>query len=153
MLKSIRDDDVAAQSLGKDIRRARIQVMVIGSAFAGVAGALFTYYSNYVSPDNFIPIVTFNVWLMIVLGGLGNNQGTLLGTFLVVLLQKILAIFAITAPIANGTLLLNYLVYVLEGIIFLLLLVFRPKGLLVEKPVQTPADEVLLDPSRKQNAC
>ncbi len=143
MLKSIRDDHVAAQSLGKNVRRARTQVMIIGSAFAGVAGALITFYSGAVSPDNFIPIVTFNVWVMIVLGGLGNNKGALLGALLVTSLQKALSILAITLPISNAVLVLNYLVYVLEGIIFLLLLIYRPKGLIVEEPVRTPADVVL----------
>lgn len=143
MLKSIRDDDIAARTLGKNVTRARIQVMVIGSAFAGVAGALFTYYSNYVVADNFIPVVTFNVWVMIVLGGLGNNKGALLGTLIVTFLQKLLSIMAITIPIANAALVLNYSVYVIEGVIFILLLIYKPKGLLVEEPVKTPANIVL----------
>ena len=117
--------------------------MIIGSAFAGVAGALSTYYSGYVTADNFIPIVTFNVWLMIVLGGLGNNKGALLGTLLVTLLQKVLGVIAVSLPISNSVLLFDYLIYVIEGIVFLLLLIYRPRGLLVEEPVRTPADMVL----------
>ena len=101
MLKSIRDDPVASKTFGKNVTKARIQVMVIGSAFAGVAGALFTFYSNYVTPDNFIPVVTFNVWVMIVLGGLGNNKGALLGTLIVTLLQKVLSIVCNHASISK----------------------------------------------------
>jgi branched-chain amino acid transport system permease protein len=143
MLKSIRDDPVASKTFGKNVTKARIQVMVIGSAFAGVAGALFTFYSNYVTPDNFIPVVTFNVWVMIVLGGLGNNKGALLGTLIVTLLQKVLSIAAITLPFQNAALILNYSVYVIEGGLFIALLIFRPSGIIVEKPVKTPADVVL----------
>src|SRR5579872_4873908 len=150
MLKSIRDDPVASKTFGKNVTKARVQVMVIGSAFAGIAGALFTFYSNYVTPDNFIPVVTFNVWVMIVLGGLGNNKGALLGTLLVTLLQKILGIAAITLPFQNAALILNYSVYVIEGGLFIALLIFRPKGIIVEKPVKTPADQVL-DPTRKED--
>jgi len=143
LLKSIRDDDVASRTLGKNIIRTKVEVMVIGSAFAGIAGALFTYYSNYVNPDNFIPVVTFNVWVMIVLGGLGNNKGALLGTIIVTILQKALEIMSITVPIANASLVLNYLTYVIEGVVFILLLVYRPQGLLKEEPVKTPAGQVI----------
>jgi len=151
MLKSIRDDDIAAEMLGKNVTRARVQVMVIGSAFAGIAGALFTYYSNFVVADNFIPIVTFNVWVMIVLGGLGNNKGALVGTMLVTILQKILSIAAITVPIPNAALVLNYSVYIIEGIVFLLLLIYRPKGLLPEEPVKTPANMMVRPPDKSQS--
>ena len=143
MLKSMRDDPVASRTLGKNITKARVQVMVIGSAVAGIAGAFFTYYSNYVTADNFIPIVTFNVWVMIVLGGLGNNKGALVGTMIVTLLQKILGIAAITLPFQNSTLILDYATYVIEGAIFIALLIFRPSGMIAEKPVRTPADAVL----------
>ena len=143
MLKSIRDDAVASRTLGKNVTKARVQAMVIGSAIAGVAGAFFTYYSNYVTADNFIPVVTFNVWVMIVLGGLGNNKGALLGTFIVILLQKVLGIAAITLPFQNASLILNYSTYVIEGVVFIALLIFRPSGIIIEKPVKTPADAVL----------
>ena len=144
MLKSIRDDHIAARSLGKNVGRVRIQVMIIGSVFAGIAGGLFTYYSNYVSPDNFVSIVTFNVWVMIVLGGLGNNKGALLGTLIVISLQKITSVLAITLPIPNASLELNYSTYIIEGVIFLLLLMYKPQGLVPEKSVKTPAEIALV---------
>ena len=60
------------QALGKDPARFKIQVLVVGAALAGIAGAFYAHYITYIVPDQFIPLVTFYVWMAIILGGVGG---------------------------------------------------------------------------------
>jgi len=140
LLKSVRDDKTAAESLGKDVSRVRKQIMVIGSIMAGLAGALYVYYIGIASSDDFIPAVTFSVWVMMILGGYANNRGLLVGAFIITLLDR--------GSLVSGILLESYLPnpnliiygrYMVEAVILLLLLLFRQKGILPETRVKTKA--------------
>ena len=143
MLKSMRDDQIAAASLGKDLVKVRGQVLILGSALAGLAGVLYAYYSGYVNPDDFIPIRTFDVWVMVVLGGIANNRGALLGAAIMTAIDRGTQILAIQLQSFGGIAELNYLRYIIVGILMLSILMFRQKGILPEKPVKTPAYEVV----------
>ncbi|MEM4726233.1 MAG: branched-chain amino acid ABC transporter permease, partial [Nitrososphaerales archaeon] len=143
LLKSMRDDQIAATSLGKDLVKVRGQVLILGSALAGLAGVLYAYYSGYVNPDDFIPIRTFDVWVMVVLGGIANNRGVLLGAAIMTAIDRGTQILAIQLQTFGGIAELNYLRYIIVGILMLAILMFRQKGILPEKPVKTPAYEVV----------
>lgn len=84
-LEAIRDNEDAARSLGKPVAGFKIQVFIIGSAVAAGAGALTAVNVGFLVPDQFLPILTFNVWMAMIIGGSGSNKGVLLGSVLLVL--------------------------------------------------------------------
>jgi branched-chain amino acid transport system permease protein len=132
LLKAVRENDQVARSLGKRVPRIRAQVMFIGSVMAAIAGVLFALNVGFVSTNDYVVTVTLDVWVMAVLGGLGNNKGALVGTFIIVLLDRTTAVIAIQLNMIGSEFEFNYLRYILFGIILLLVLRFRPQGLLPE---------------------
>jgi branched-chain amino acid transport system permease protein len=85
MLQAIRDNEDAVKALGKDPARFKIQVLMLGAGLAGLAGAFYAHYIGYVSPDQFTPLVTFYVWMAIIMGAAGRISGALVGTALLML--------------------------------------------------------------------
>ena len=83
VLRSIRDDEVAAAALGKNVFAVRLQSFVVGSAVMGLAGAMYANFLGFISPLDFFPIFTFQVFVMLIVGGSGNNLGALLGGLVV----------------------------------------------------------------------
>ncbi len=82
-LKSIREDEDAAEVLGKDTFTLKLQSFVLGCAIMGIAGSLYTVVFAYIEPViTFKPQITFTVWAMLILGGSGNHKGAILGAFL-----------------------------------------------------------------------
>ena len=81
-LKAIREDETAAASLGKNPVRIRLESFVLGSMIMGLSGGLYVGFIGYVSPFDFQPILTFQIWTMLIVGGSGNNRGALLGALL-----------------------------------------------------------------------
>jgi branched-chain amino acid transport system permease protein len=142
LLKSIRDDKVAAESLGKDVAKVRRQIMIIGSVMAGLAGGLYVFYLGTATTDDYVPAVTFSIWVMMILGGFANNRGVLAGAFVVTLLNRgsvLLSLLLQPVITELNTTILIYLVYMLESVILLLLLVYKPKGLIPETRIKTKA--------------
>ena len=139
VVRAIRDDEVAAEALGKNRTKYKAQIFMIGSAMAGLAGGLFAQYLQYVVPGMFMPMVTFTVWIMVLLGGPANNWGALLGAGLVELFDR-------GANIAKDYLVLpvdpSSLQYILFGALIILVLFYRPQGLLKESPIKTKALEL-----------
>ena len=145
LLKSIRDDKIAAESLGKDVAKVRRRIMLIGSVMAGLAGGLYVYYIGAASTDDFVPAVTFTIWVMMILGGFANNRGVLAGALFLTLLQRGAVLLSLILqpflPTFN-TAVLIYLEYMVEAVILLVLLIFRPKGLIPETRIKTKAYEL-----------
>ena len=83
VLRAIREDEQAALALGKNARFFRLQAFAIGGAIMGLGGAIQAHFIGFVSPDNYMPILTFQVWAMLIVGGSGNNRGAILGAVLV----------------------------------------------------------------------
>jgi branched-chain amino acid transport system permease protein len=136
LLKSVREDDVVTTALGKSVKRTRAQVMVIGSAIAAVAGVFFVVNIGFASTNDYVMALTLDIWVMIVLGGLGNNKGALLGALIITVLDRVTAITAIQLNMAGSQFEFNYIRYIIFGIILLLMLRYRPQGLLPE-PLHT----------------
>lgn len=136
VLRGIREDDTAVQVLGKNTSFHKASVLAIGSACAGIAGGLFAQYIQFIDPYMFLPPVTFLVWIMLILGGAGNNWGALVGSLVVELLNR-------GTRIAKDYLVLpvdpNNLQFILYGLLLILILLYRPQGLLPEGPLKTPA--------------
>lgn len=84
LLRAIRDNEAAVIALGKDPARLKIQVFMFGAALAGLAGAFYAHFLSFISPEQFVPLVTFYVWMSIILGGVGSVRGALAGTLLLV---------------------------------------------------------------------
>ena len=135
-LRAIRDNEVAAQSLGKNLPRCRLEAIVIGSVLASMGGALFVLYAGSVTPSFTRYTWTFIPWLMLLLGGLGSNVGTLVGTAAWFTIYDLILYYkySLQGILPFDVVWLNYL---LLGIVVMLILVFRPQGLLPEKPLRT----------------
>ncbi len=84
MMRAIRDNEVAAEAMGKDVTARHLQVFVLGSAVLGVAGAMLTTLDGQFTPGSYQPLrFTFLIWVMVIVGGSGNNYGAVLGGFVV----------------------------------------------------------------------
>lgn len=84
VLRAIREDEAAAAMLGKDTFRFKLQALVLGAMVMGIGGSLYAHYARFISPQSFEPFYgTFIVWVMLILGGSGNNKGAILGAFAV----------------------------------------------------------------------
>ncbi len=83
VLRAIREDEMAAQALGKRPIRFRLQAFTLGGAIMGLAGAAQAHFIGFIAPDNYMPILTFQVWAMLIVGGSGNNRGAIAGAILV----------------------------------------------------------------------
>ena len=133
VLRAIREDEDAAASLGKRPFVFRLQSFVLGSMLMGLGGAVYAHFVGYIAPEDFLPILTFQLWAMLIVGGSGNNRGAVLGAFVVW-----------TFWAAAGSLLRGWipqaeqaraaaLQVVLIGVLIALMLVLRPRGLLGEQ--------------------
>jgi branched-chain amino acid transport system permease protein len=88
VLRAIRDDEDVAAVAGKHVLAFKVQAFALGAAVLGVAGALYAHDTSYVAPDIFAPLLTLNIILALVAGGLGNNTGAVLGAALIVTLLE-----------------------------------------------------------------
>ena len=110
MMTAIRENEPAARAAGKNVTARRIEAFVIGAAIMGLAGALFAQHLRLIEPTNtFDPAkVTFLVWVMLILGGSGNNRGAMLGAFL------IWTIWSASELVITG--IIDMLIYVFDGV-------------------------------------
>ncbi|MFK7753965.1 MAG: branched-chain amino acid ABC transporter permease [Sedimentitalea sp.] len=147
MMRAIRDNEVSAEAMGKDVTRRHLQVFVLGSAIIGVAGAMLTTLDGQLTPGTYQPLrFTFLVWVMVIVGGSGNNFGAVLGGFLIWFLwvqvepMGHLLMGAITSGMAEGSALRAHLLesaahmrLLTMGLVLLLVLRFSPRGLIPER--------------------
>ncbi len=139
VMRAIRDNDVAADSIGKNVQRFRVEAFVVGSVFMGVAGALSAHYFKFFSPDATEPLlVTFLCWVMLIAGGSGNNRGAIAGALVVWAIWSMTEIITSHLPIewASRS---AYLRMLLIGLFLQVVLQRYRQGLLPERrttPVQ-----------------
>ena len=192
ILKSIRDNDIAAESLGKDIVSYRIKAFVLSSVLAGLAGGIWALYIVAFSPGGFPPYYSFFLWIVIIIGGLGNNRGVIFGSIIIWSIEYLARTLTSDLPIFVGQFtnlfdpisdlyqqILSLIPFVGEfiasvnpitffqnlvtinppeyypqfifGIILIIFLIYRPKGLFPEHPIKTVADSVILEDSKKKD--
>jgi len=136
-LKAVRESEDAARSLGKDDVAIRRKVLVVSSAIAGIAGALFTFYVSSVEYDTWTRFAwTFWPFLIVIIGGVGNNYGVALGAFFFALIYKGLAQIQ---PYLQPYLFFdaNWLQDLLFATLLISILMIRPEGILKEKSAST----------------
>lgn len=137
LLKAVREDEEAARSLGKNVFKMKLQAFTLGSAIGGLAGIIFMFDGGFVKPDFFVSQTTFNWYLVVILGGvatvLGPPVGAIVYWFVISVLNSLL-----TQAVGDGWWIIDgtdtgAVRYVLVGVAIVLLLVFRPQGLLGDK--------------------
>lgn len=147
MMRAIRDNEVAAGAMGKDVTRRHLQVFVLGSAICGLAGAMMTTLDGQLTPASYNPLrFTFLIWIMVIVGGSGSNLGAVLGGTLIWFLwvqvepMGLWLMQAVTAGMTDGSALKQHLLasaahmrLLTMGIVLLLVLRFSPRGLIPGK--------------------
>jgi len=140
VLRAIREDEPATEAAGKSVLHFRLQAFVIGAMAMGLAGALYTHFVTFISPEAFRPdLATFLIWVMLIAGGSGNNRGAVLGAFV------IWAVWSgtefLTGLLPSGlTTQAGALRVLLIGVLLQVILIARPQGLLPERPPRSPAE-------------
>ena len=147
MMRAIRDNEISANAMGKDVVKRHLQIFVIGSGVVGIAGAMLITLDSIFTPVSFQPLrYTFLIWIMVIVGGSGNNLGAILGGFIIWFTwieaapASELIINILTSSLEENNAfkihLLNsipYFRYLIMGTILLLIMRYRPKGILPEK--------------------
>ncbi|MFQ5954265.1 MAG: branched-chain amino acid ABC transporter permease [Kiloniellales bacterium] len=130
-LKAMREGDEVPLALGKNVRSLRIRAMALGGALGGAAGSLFAHYNAFIAPDYFLPLETFLVWAMVILGGAGNYLGALLGTVVVQSIYNSTRFLDDLLPIDAS--LIGPLRMIFIGLLIILVILYRPDGILPER--------------------
>ena len=147
MMRAIRDNEEAANAMGKNVVKQHLLIFILGSAIVGIAGAMLVTQDGLFTPGSYRPMrYTFLIWVMVIVGGSGNNFGAILGGFVVWFLwieAAPIALFLInffTAGIPESNALKAHLIesvpyfrFLMMGLGLLLIMRFRPKGILPEK--------------------
>ena len=147
MMRAIRDNEVAAGAMGKNVTARHLQVFILGSAICGIAGAMMTTLDGQLTPGAYQPLrYTFLIWVMVIVGGSGNNFGAVLGGFVMwffwVQVEPIgkLLMIIMTSGLADDHAVKMHLMdsaahmrLFTMGIILILVLRFSPRGLIPEK--------------------
>ncbi|RLI77711.1 branched-chain amino acid ABC transporter permease [Archaeoglobales archaeon] len=139
LLKAMRENEMVVEAYGKNVMTIRIKTVAVGSAIAALAGALYAFYSVNVIASSFSRVEwTFYPFLMILLGGLANNKGVAAGVLAFVTVKILLIVykFEITAAL-HLPFEAVWLEYIMFGILMLIILVYKPEGLIKEKPIMT----------------
>lgn len=132
ILKAIREDEEIPRALGKNVFWYKLQAFMLGGAIAGISGAFFAWQLTTIYPSNFEPIVTFYAWTIIVLGGAGSNAGTLLGAIIFWAYDSLTRFLLPQLGILSDSQ-LGALRIVIIGLILILLMMWRPQGILGKK--------------------
>ena len=152
MMRAIRDNETAAEAMGKDVNRRRLEMFVIGNFIIGVGGAALITFASIFDPSSFAPLNhTFLIWVMVILGGSGNNLGAIIGALLVYVIWTMSEpvtmllfdqaaqlggqLFGWEAPADLPTRALQMRVFLI-GLTITLVLRYAPQGLLPERPVR-----------------
>ncbi|WP_411890346.1 branched-chain amino acid ABC transporter permease [Yoonia sp. SDW83-1] len=147
MMRAIRDNEVAAEAMGKDVTARHLQIFILGSAICGIAGAMMTTLDGQLTPGTYQPLrFTFLVWVMVIVGGSGNNFGAVLGGMLIWWLWVMVEPLGlglmdfIASGLPDGSNLKDTLIdgaahmrLLTMGLILLLVLRFSPRGLIPER--------------------
>ena len=133
VLKAIREDEEVPKALGKNVFWYKLQSLMLGGAIAGVAGAFFAWQLSAVYPDNFQPQLTFDCWIMVILGGSGNNIGTLLGAVIFFTYDTLTREFLPKIFTQLNVEQLGAFRIMVIGLILMVLMVWRPQGILGKK--------------------
>ncbi len=151
MLRAVRDDELAAASLGKDIAKVRRDIIIISSAMAALAGALWAIYTESVVARHYQRFPwTFIPWAMMIVGGVANNSGVVVGVSAIMVLQRFIDIIK---GQLGGILPFDptWLYQIGLGILIIVMLYVRPQGLIPERPSKTVEFEKMFNEVLEEN--
>ncbi|MEH2004565.1 branched-chain amino acid ABC transporter permease [Nostoc sp.] len=132
ILKAIREDEEIPKALGKNVFWYKLQSLMLGGAIAGIAGAFFAWQLGAIYPDNFQPQITFDTWIMVILGGSGNNVGTILGAVIFFAYDALTReILPRIVPLDEAR--LGAFRIMVIGLFLMVLMIWRPQGILGKK--------------------
>ena len=124
VLKAIREDETAAQSLGKNTSRYKLLSFMVGAFFAGIAGSLYAHYITFIDPSSFTVMESITVLLMVIFGGMGSISGSIVGAVILVVIPELLRFVGLPSSIAAP---MRQMLY---GLLLVLLMLKRPQGLM-----------------------
>jgi branched-chain amino acid transport system permease protein len=125
---SVREDEIAAEAMGINTTKTKVQAFIVSSFFAGVAGSLYAHFTNYVSPASFTFLMSIDAVIMVVLGGMGSMTGCLASALFITLLPEILR----SLKDYTGGVDLRMVIYSLA---LILIMILRPQGIFGEKEI------------------
>jgi branched-chain amino acid transport system permease protein len=126
VLKAIREDEIFAMSMGKDVMKFKITVFVIGAATASIGGSLYAYYISFIDPTSFTIMESIFILSIVIIGGAGNLKGSIVGAALLIFIPEILRFVGMPNSIAANMRQIFY------GGLLVFFMMFRPQGLLGE---------------------
>lgn len=147
MMRAVRDNEISAEAMGINVKKRHLQVFIIGSAIIGISGAMLTTLDGQFTPSSYQPLrYTFLIWIMVIIGGSGNNHGAIIGGFAIwffwiqaepigIFLIELITIF-LSDQNEMKLYLLNHAAYMrllLMGLVLILALRFFPKGIIEEE--------------------
>lgn len=124
VLRSIREDEIASQALGKNITKYKLLVFIIGAFFAGIAGSLYAHYITFIDPSSFTVTESITILLMVIFGGMGSVQGSIVGAVILVTLPELLRFLGMPSSIAAPV---RQIIY---GLLLVILMLKRPQGIM-----------------------
>jgi len=124
VLEAIREDDLAALAIGKNIAKFKVLAFVIGAFFAGIAGVLYAHYITFIDPSSFVIQESFLIFSMVIFGGMGSIGGSILGAAILVILPEGLRYLGLPSAIAAN---MRQMIY---GALIVFIINWRPEGLL-----------------------
>lgn len=134
LIQAVRDDEVAVETLGKDPARLKVQVFMLGSALAGLAGAFYAHNITFISPEQFLPLVTFYVWIAVIIGGPGRTSGAVVGSLI---LLVFLEGSRFTRDFVPGVteVQMSSVRLAMVGLALILFTIYRPQGLMGKRTI------------------
>ena len=147
MMRAVRDNETSAEAMGINVKKRHLQVFIIGSAIIGISGAMLTTLDGQFTPSSYQPLrYTFLIWIMVIIGGSGNNHGAIIGGFAIwffwiqaepigIFIIELITIF-LSDQNEMKLYLLNHAAYMrllLMGLVLILALRFFPKGIIEEE--------------------
>jgi branched-chain amino acid transport system permease protein len=124
ILRSIREDEIASQALGKDTVKHKLLVFVIGAFFAGIAGSLYAHYITFIDPSSFTVMESITILLMVIFGGMGSIQGSIVGAVILVVFPELLRFIGMPSSIVAP---MRQMIY---GLLLVVLVLKRPQGIM-----------------------
>ncbi|WP_233233143.1 branched-chain amino acid ABC transporter permease [Bordetella sp. LUAb4] len=127
-IQAIRDDEIAVRVLGKEPARFKTQVLMLGAGIAGLSGAFYAHYMTYIVPDQFVPLLTFYIWMAVIMGGVARLSGSVVGAvLLVVFLEGVRFLRGVIPGISDAD--MGSVQLGVVGLILILFMRWRPQGL------------------------
>jgi len=124
ILRSIREDEIASEALGKDTTRHKLLVFIIGAFFAGIAGSLYAHYITFIDPSSFTVMESITILLMVIFGGMGSISGSVAGAVILVIFPELLRFLGMPSAIAAP---MRQMIY---GLLLVVLMLKRPQGIM-----------------------